>query len=210
MKQEVNPNNTNRALAFERWMKSPMPMVTLVKTFDVTRLCKMSSRKSSQLKFNMLLCWCIGKAASRMDVFYLLPVGDRLYQYDRLAINVIVNNCKGGINLCDVPFSEDLKCFAHDYAAITEAASATCEDSAIDDAMAVGTSAVVGTELDCIVNQYSGIFNNPFLAWGKYRRHLLKTTLNISFQFHHTQMDGAHAAQFLEELQRTIKTLTVD
>ena len=210
MKQEVNPNNTNRALAFERWMKSPMPMVTLVKTFDVTRLCKVSSRKSSQLKFNMLLCWCIGKAASRMDVFYLLPVGDRLYQYDRLAINVIVNNCKGGINLCDVPFSEDLKCFAHDYAVITEAASATCEDSAIDDSMAVGTSAVVGTELDCIVNQYSGIFNNPFLAWGRYRRHLLKTTLSISFQFHHTQMDGAHAAQFLEELQRTIKTLTVD
>ena len=210
MKQEINPNNTNRALAFERWMKSPMPMVTLVKTFDVTRLCKVSSRKGSQLKFNMLLCWCIGKAASRMDVFYLLPVGDCLYQYDRLAINVIVNNCKGGINLCDVPFSEDLKRFAHDYAAITEAASATCEDSAIDDAMAVGTSAVVGTELDCIVNQYSGIFNNPFLAWGRYRRHLLKTTLNISFQFHHTQMDGAHAAQFLEELQRTIKTLTVD
>ena len=210
MKKEVNPKDTNRALAFERWMKSPMPMVTLVKTFDVTRLCKVSSRKGSRWKFNMLLCWCIGKAASRMDVFYLLPVGDRLYQYDRLALNVIVNNCKGGINLCDVPFSDDLERFANDYATITEAASATCEDSAIDDAMAVGTSAVVGTELDCIVNQYSGIFNNPFLAWGRYRRRLLKTTLNISFQFHHSQMDGAHAAQFLEELQRTIKTLTVN
>ena len=210
MKQEVNPKDTNRALAFERWMKSPMPMVTLVKTFDVTRLCKVSSRKGARLKFNMLLCWCIAKAASRMDVFYLLPVGGRLYQYDRLAINVIVNNCKGGINLCDVPFSDNLEHFAHDYASITEAASTTCEDSAIDDAMAVGTSAVVGTELNCIVNQYSGIFNNPFLAWGRYRRSLLKTTLNISFQFHHAQMDGAHAAQFLEELQRTIKTLTAD
>ena len=38
MKQEIDPKNTSRAQAFELWMKSPMPMVTLVKTLDVTRL----------------------------------------------------------------------------------------------------------------------------------------------------------------------------
>ena len=205
MKQEVDPNETSRARAFEMWMKSPVPMVTLVKTFDVTRLCKASRRRG--MKFNMLLCWCIGKAASGMEEFYMLPKDGRLYKYDSLAINVIVNNCKGGINLCDVPYSDDLEQFARDYAAITQVASTTCEDSAIDEAMAIGTSAVVGTDLDCIVNQYSGIFNNPFLVWGRYKRRLLKTTLPISFQFHHTQMDGAHAARFLEELQKTIKTL---
>ena len=31
MKQEINPQETNRAKAFELWMKSPMPMVTLAK-----------------------------------------------------------------------------------------------------------------------------------------------------------------------------------
>ena len=62
MKQEINPQETNRAQAFELWMKSPMPMVTLTKTFDVTRLYKVSRRKG--LKFNAILCWCIGKAAS--------------------------------------------------------------------------------------------------------------------------------------------------
>ena len=31
MKQEINPQQTNRAQAFELWMKSPMPMVTLTK-----------------------------------------------------------------------------------------------------------------------------------------------------------------------------------
>ncbi len=51
MKQEINPKDTNRAIAFELWMKSPMPMVTLTKTFDVTRLCKVSSRRG--MKFNM-------------------------------------------------------------------------------------------------------------------------------------------------------------
>ena len=40
MKQEINPKDTNRAIAFELWTKSPMPMVTLTKTFDVTRLTK--------------------------------------------------------------------------------------------------------------------------------------------------------------------------
>ena len=86
MKQEINPKDTNRAIAFELWIKSPMPMVTLTKTFDVTRLCKVSRKRG--LKFNMLLCWCIGKAASKIEEFYMLPKDGKLYKYDRMAINV--------------------------------------------------------------------------------------------------------------------------
>ena len=62
MKQEINPRETSRAYAFEMWMKAPMPMVTFFKTLDVTRLVKVSRRKG--LKFNMLMCYCIGKAAT--------------------------------------------------------------------------------------------------------------------------------------------------
>lgn len=182
-----------------------MPMVTLTKTFDVTRMYKVSQRQG--VKFNMLLCWCIGKAASRMDEFYLLPEGDKLYKYNRLAINVIVNNNQGGINSCDIPYTDELEQFSSDYMSLTQLVSASCQDSLTDGAMVIGTSAMVATELDCIVNQYSGIFNNPFLAWGRYRKRGLKTTLPISFQFHHVQMDGGQAAQFLEELQKTINTL---
>ena len=203
MKQEINPKDTGRAQAFEMWMQSPMPMVTLVKTFDVTHLYKVSKRRD--LKFNMLLCWCIGKAASQMDEFHLLPEQGKLFRYDRLAINVIVNNSKGGISTCDIPFNADLTQFSRDYDALTQKASETCRDITNEEAMIVGTSAVVETELDCIVNQYSGIFNNPFLAWGRYKHGWFKTTLPISFQFHHAQMDGGHAAQFLEELQRRIQ-----
>ena len=32
MKKEINPRETSRAAAFELWMSSPMPMVTLTKT----------------------------------------------------------------------------------------------------------------------------------------------------------------------------------
>ena len=203
MKHEVNPKETIRAQAFEMWMQSPMPMVTLVKTFDVTHLYKVSKQRS--LKFNMLLCWCIGKAASQIEEFYLLPQQGKLFRYDRLAINVIVNNSKGGISTCDIPFSDDLTQFSHEYDALTQKAAETCSDITNEEAMIVGTSAMVETELDCIVNQYSGIFNNPFLAWGRYKHGWFKTTLPISFQFHHAQMDGGHAAQFLEELQRRIQ-----
>ncbi len=205
MKQEINPQETNRAMAFELWMKSPMPMVTLTKTFDVTRLCRVSRRRGK--KFNMLLCWCIGKAASGIDEFYLLPEHGKLYKYDRMAISVIVNDKEGGINSCDIPYADDLERFEEDYIALTQAASMSCQSSTIDEAVIVGTSAVTGTELDSIVNQYSGIYTSPFLAWSRYRKGWLKTTLPISFQFHHTQMDGSHAARFLEELQRTINTI---
>ena len=129
----------------------------------------------------------------------------KLYRYDCLAINVIVNNKKGGISTCDIPFNDDMEQFCRDYNALTHQAAETCRDITNEEAMTVGTSAVVETELDCIVNQYSGIFNNPFLAWGRYKHGWLKTTLPISFQFHHAQMDGGHAALFLEELQKRIR-----
>ena len=74
-------NSSQKWQAFELWIKSPMPMVTLTKTFDVTRLCRVSHRHGR--KFNMLLCWCIGKTASRMEEFYLLPEQGKLYEYDR-------------------------------------------------------------------------------------------------------------------------------
>ena len=205
MKQEINPKNTCRAQAFELWMRSPMPMVTLTKTFDVTRLRKVSRRRD--MKFNVLLCWCIGKAASRMDEFYLLPEQGKLYKYDRLAINVIVNNQEGGINSCDILYTNDLDQFGQDYMALTQSASTSCQSSFVDDAMVIGTSAMTVTELDSIVNQYTDQFCNPMVMWGRYRKGWLKTTLPISFQFHHVQMDGGHAARFLEELQKTINTI---
>jgi len=205
MRKEIDPKETTRARAFEMWMKSPVPMVTLVKTFDVTRLVKMSRKKG--LRFNMLLCWCIGKAASRIDEFYLLPAEGKLFKYDRMAINVIVNNAKGGISTCDVPFSDHLEQFKADYTALTQETSATCRDITDNDAIIVGTSAVTETELDCIVNQYSGIYNNPFLVWGRYRRRWLRYHLPISFQFHHAQMDGTHAGRFLTLLQKEINEI---
>ena len=202
MKNEINPKETSRAHAFELWMKSPMPMVTLTRTFDVTSLYKTSKRKG--VKFNALLCWCIAKAASQMEEFYLLPEQGRLFKYDRLAINVIVCNKDGGINSCDIPYTDDFEQFRKDYATLTQTASLTSQSTFLDDAMIIGTSAMVETELDSIVNQYTDLFCNPMLMWGKHRKGLFKTILPISFQFHHVQMDGGHAARFLEELQRII------
>ena len=205
MKTEVNPKETSRAEAFEMWMTSPMPMVTLTKTFDVSNLLKASRR--SGMKFNALLCWCIGKAASQVKEFYLLPEQGKLYQYDAIAVNVIVNNSKGGINSCDIPFTEDIEKFADSYNTLTKQAAEECKSSFLDDYMIVGTSAMVHTELDCIVNQYTDKFCNPMVMWGKYRKGLFKTTLPISFQFHHVQMDGGHGAMFLEQLQREIRNV---
>ena len=205
MKREINPQETSRADAFSLWMSSPMPMVTLVKTFNVSKIVKYSKRHD--MSFNMLLCWCIGKAASKMEEFYLLPENGKLYQYDKLAVNVIVNNKKGGINSCDIPFCEDIRQFQDKYSVLTRSASDSCESSFVDDAMVIGTSAMIATELDCIVNQYTDKFCNPMVMWGKYRKGWFKTSLPVSFQFHHVQMDGGHGAKFLEILQHTINNL---
>ena len=205
--KEINPKETSRASAFELWMTSPMPMVTLTKTFDITHIAKTSEKR--KLKLNMLLCWCIGKAASQIEEFSMLPANGKLYKYDSLAINVIVNNIKGGINSCDINYNNDLSQFNKDYISLTKQVADSCESVFIEDAMIVGTSAVVATELDCIVNQYTDKFLNPMVMWGKYRKKLFKTTLPISFQFHHVQMDGGQAAQFLDLLQKEICKLEI-
>ena len=205
MKTEVNPRETTRAEAFDLWMTSPMPMVTLTKTFNISKLLKASKRTG--IKFNTLLCWCIGKAASNIKEFYLLPEKDKLFLFDSLAINIIVNNSKGGINSCDIAFSNDIQQFAKEYNQQTAQVATQCKSTFLEDSMVIGTSAMIETELDSIVNQYTDKFCNPMLMWGKYRRHWIKTTLPISFQFHHVQMDGGHAASYLEQLQTVINEL---
>ena len=205
MKHEITPQKSNREQAYTLWIKSPMPMVTLTKTFDITRLQKIA--KQRHVKLNMLLCWCIGKAASQIEEFYTLPEGGKLFRYDSLAVNVIVNNIKGGINSCDIPFVDDLEQFGSAYTTLTSETSNTCKSIFNEEYMIVGTSAMTATELDSIVNQYTDKFCNPMVMWGRYRKGWFKTTLPISFQFHHVQMDGGHAAQFLELLQKTINSI---
>lgn len=205
MMQEINPKDTTRAYAFEMWMKAPMPMVTLLKTLDVTRLRHISKKRG--LKFNMLMCWCIGKAASQIKEFYMLPVGEKLIQYDSLAVNTIVANSVGEVSSCDVPFSKNLYQFNEDYLRLTAQVAKTNENYDIADRMVIGTSALAKYEIDGAFGMYSGIFNNPFMIWGGYRKSWFKTLLTVSFQFHHTQMDGAHAARFLNLLQKEIEEL---
>lgn len=205
MKHEINPQETKRAFAFEMWLNAPMPMVTLVKTMDVSRLARLS--RKSGVKFNTLMCWCIGKAATETEELYLLPEGGKLFRYDQIAINVVVRNRKGGINSCDIPFSADLQQFNHDYLELTTKVAEEYQSSFLDGYMIVGTSAMIQTELDCVVNQYTDKFLNPMVMWGKYRKRWFKTLLPVSFQFHHVQMDGGDAARFLERLQCKIATL---
>lgn len=204
--KEINPCNTTRAYAFEMWMQAPNPMVTFFKTLNVSRLVHRS--RSRGLKFNMLMCYCIGKAASSVKEFYMLPVGDKLMRYDTIAVNTIVANRDGEVSSCDVPFSDDLAQFNADYLRLTRQVADSCADHDLSqESMVIGTSALVQYDIDGAVGMYSGVFNNPFMIWGKYKRGLFKTTLTISFQFHHTQMDGAHAACFLNNLQQEIDQL---
>ena len=206
MVKEINPKDTSRASAYELWMNAPNPMVTFFKTVDVTNLVKLS--KNSHMKFNMLLDFCIGKAAVSVKEFYILPVGKKLMKYDHIAVNTIVKNKIGEVSSCDILYREDLESFNQDYLKYAAQVAETCQDRDLSsDSMVIGTSAIIDVEIDGAVGMNSGIFNNPFIIWGRYRRKMFRYYLPVSFQFHHTQMDGAHAGQFLKNLQDEINRL---
>ena len=206
MPHSADPKQTTRAFAYEFWMKAPNPMVTFIKTIDVTRLVKVSKRKG--LKFNMLLDWCIGKAAAPIKEFYMLPVGNELIQYESIAINTIVKNKTAEVSSCDILFNDKLEEFNNEYMQYTSEVAATCQDRDLsENSMVIGTSAIIDTEIDGAVGMNSGIFNNPFIIWGRYKKKFFRYYLTLSFQFHHTQMDGAHAGHFLANLQNEINRL---
>ena len=206
MSKEINPQDTTRAAAYELWMKAPNPMVTFFKTLDVTNLARISRRK--RLKFNMLIDYCIGKAAAAVKEFYILPVGEKLIQYDMLAVNTIVKNKSGEVSSCDISQTDSLNRFNTEYLKYTVQVAESCMDRDLsENSMVIGTSAIIDTEIDGAVGMNSGKFNNPFIIWGKYRKKFLRYYLPISFQFHHTQMDGAHAGKFLANLQNEIDCL---
>ena len=206
MARQIDPKETTRSAAFDLWMKAPNPMVTFLKTLDVTNLVRISRKK--KLKFNMLLDYCIGRAASQVKEFYILPVGDALMQYDSIAVNCIVKNRTGEVSSCDILYTDDLERFNLDYLEYTEEVAQTLADRDLsEDCMVIGTSAIVDTEIDGVVGMNSGMYHNPFLFWGRYRKRMFRYDLPISFQFHHTQMDGAHAGRFLEKLQQEINLL---
>ena len=201
--REIEPKETTRASAFELWMKAPNPMVTFFKTYDVMPLINKS--RTTGMKFNMLLDYCIGKAASTIKEFYTLPVGDKLMRYDKIAVNTIVKNKKEEVSSCDIAYTDDLERFNADYLQYTAQVRDTCSDHDLsEEYMVIGTSAIVETEIDGAVGMYSGIFNNPFMIWGRYKLDGEKALLPVSFQFHHTQMDGAHAGAFLRNLEEEI------
>ena len=146
MVKEIDPKQTKRSAAFDLWMHAPNPMVTFFKTLDVTPLIRLSRKRG--VKFNMLLCWYIGKAASDVKEFYLLPVGEKLMQYDQIAVNTIVMNKDDEVSSCDVPFSDDLTQFNRDYLRLTKQVAESCENHDLTDSMVIGTSAITNVEID--------------------------------------------------------------
>lgn len=152
-------------MAFDLWIKAPNPMVTFFKTLDITNLVRLSKKKN--LKFNMLMDFCIGKAATTVKEFYILPVDDKLIKYDTIAVNTIVKNKTGEVSSCDILYTDNLEKFNADYLEYTIWVAENCQDRDLsDNSMVIGTSAIVDTEIDGAVGMNSGIFNNPFIIWG--------------------------------------------
>lgn len=130
-----------------------------------------------------------------------MVAGECLLHNKECVINNILFICE----FAKTVYSNETK----DYLHLTKQVTESCTDhDLIHQSMVIGTSALAQYEIDSAVGMYSGIFNNPFMIWGKYKRAWFITTLTVSFQFHHTQMNGAHASRFLEQIQKEIDKMS--
>ena len=199
--KELQPESTSRALAYSMFIDAPQPTVTMFKTLDITRLYRFAKRGE---RLNAMLCYTAGLAALEIPEFKLRVKDKRLFALDEpFLIGYVTPNKEGGIGVCDVPLCATYKEFRLAYERLGKELFESCQ-TMNGESVLLGTSAVVTTELDGIVNMYSEAFCNPFLAWGRYKKRFLHTELKVSFQFHHVQMDGGQAAAFLESWQQKI------
>ena len=144
--------------------------------------------------------YCIGKAAKAVDEFYLLPVGDKLIQYDTIAVNTIVKNKEGEVSSWDVLFTSELEKFNSDYLKYTKQVAENCKDRDLsENCMVIGTSAIIDTEIDGAVGMNSGIFNNPFIIGVDTKRN----SFAIICQFHFNSIIHRWMAHMLEDFWRS-------
>lgn len=203
MVKEIDPKDTGREKAFDFWKHSPAPMVTVFKTLDVSHL--VSTSRKYKYRFNMLMCWCISRAASMMEQFYAFPHRESLLFSDSLAVRTVVKALDGSLCHCDIPLCYSIDLFNREYMMLTRHVQNTCKPYDISDSYAiVGTTVFPEHEFDGFESAYSASDSKPALIWGKYRKRLFKTTLPVSFCFHRAQMDELHAMQFLDLLQKEI------
>ncbi|MFV3037557.1 hypothetical protein ACNI5A_30980, partial [Klebsiella pneumoniae] len=87
--------------------------------------------------------------------------------FDTIAVNTIVANRNGEVSSCDIPYSDNLSEFNADYLRLTRQVAETCKNHDITDRMVIGTSAMAQYDIDGAIGMYSGIFNNPFMIWGR-------------------------------------------
>lgn len=187
------------------WHADGMPMCTIVHTVNITRLVRYA--KKHGLKLNMLMAWCIGKAASAVPEFHNVVKGDMFCHSDELAVQVIVKNRKGVINFCDIPFGDDISVFSEHYLANTRMVYEQCDHYLMEDRNIIGTSTLTGCTIDVAVNQYVPAWTNPFLVWGAYTKTWWgRCTVPISLQFNHIQMDGGHVVDFFCNMEKAIST----
>ena len=201
---EIDPELTPRTQSYNDFINAPMPMVTLFKTIDVTRLVKKSRQG---YKYNMLMCYCIGQAAKQIPEMLFQIREKTMLKYGKFAIDVIVGTKSGALGYCDVPVVDDIEEFNRLYLERTAAVRDSGENMDITDSSIICTSALVKYDIDGVVNLYHTIYDHPFLAWGKSTRQWFRTKQKLSFQWHHVIMDGVHACRFLEEIERAIGRL---
>ena len=77
----------------------------------------------------------------------MLPQNGKLYKYDRMALNVIAENTKGGLSFCDVAVSDDLEQFNVNYLQLTETISRTCQQSQAQNSTASSTSTAASSPI---------------------------------------------------------------
>ena len=208
MIKEIDPKDTSREKAFAFWKHAAMPIVTVSKTLDISHLLSVS--RKNKYRFNMLMCWCISRAAALMEQFYIFPARESLIFSDSLAVSTMVKTLDGSICRCDIPLCYSVDLFNREYMMLTRHVQNTCKPYDISDSYAViNTIAFPEHEFDGFTSAYSAADSRPSLVWGKYRKRLFKTLLPISFSFHHAQMDELHAMMFLDLLQKEINKVSM-
>lgn len=190
--------------------EGPGQEVTCSCILDVTGLIQAGRRKN--LEPDMLMAYCIGKAASMAEGFCRPPGMDGLAQNRAVAVGISVENADGGTNFCDIFFEPDPDRFVSGYRWHRNQAVLNCRDRDLSaNCVVIRTAAYPGVWDIGDKGLGLGCKEGPSVCWGKYlRRRWNRATqylLKVYFKYSGELVNDTQSDAFLLALKHEADSL---
>lgn len=187
------------------------PHFNICANLDITRFYQ--EIKEKKLPFFISFLYAATWAANRIPQFRQRIRGDQVVEYEIVHPSFTAMTEKEVFCFCTVDFLEDFKAFTTSTSRAMEAAKVhgnLSDEPGRDDLLYITCIPWISFTSVTHPIHMNPVDSIPRIAWGKYFEENGNIKMPLSVQGHHGLLDGFHAGQYFQEVQRILERPTMD